>query len=121
MLGEHLAEQRLGRAAPVDVGRVDEVDARVERGLHARLRLLALDPPEYVSHEPRLISETSMSLAPSLRNRMDDETTLQAMRIATRPPRRARSIRACESARSSSPSATSRAAPTSTSVCSGCR
>jgi len=34
-------------------------------------------PPEYVSQEPRLISETSMSLAPSLRKFIREETTLE--------------------------------------------
>ena len=40
---EHLAEKRLGLAARVDVRRVDEVDADLERLFHARLRLRALD------------------------------------------------------------------------------
>ena len=39
MFGEGLAEQRLGGAAPVDVGGVDEVDAGVEGRTHAGLRL----------------------------------------------------------------------------------
>ena len=42
--GQHLSEQRLRRAAAVDVGGVDEVDPRVERRLHACLGLFALDP-----------------------------------------------------------------------------
>jgi hypothetical protein len=36
-------------------------------------------PPEYVSHEPRLISETSMSLEPSLRRFIGDQVTLNTM------------------------------------------
>src|SRR6185312_10001805 len=43
--GEHIAKQLLGGAASVHVGRVDEVDALVEGGLHARLRLLAGHAP----------------------------------------------------------------------------
>ena len=44
MLGEDLAPGGLGRAAPVDVGGVEEVDAGVERRLGAGARLLELDP-----------------------------------------------------------------------------
>ena len=43
MFREHLSEQRLGGAPPVDVGRVEEVDARLEGRLDACPRLLPLD------------------------------------------------------------------------------
>ncbi len=45
MLGEDLTPGGLGRAAPVDVRGVEEVDAGVERRLGAGARLLELDPP----------------------------------------------------------------------------
>jgi hypothetical protein len=40
---QNFAQQRLGRAATVDVGRVDEVDPDIEGLAHALLRLLGGD------------------------------------------------------------------------------
>jgi uncharacterized glyoxalase superfamily protein PhnB len=41
--GERFPEEALGGAATVDIGRVDEVDAQVERLVHAGRRTVALD------------------------------------------------------------------------------
>src|ERR1700751_1461569 len=45
-------------------------------------------PPEYVSHEPRLISDTEMSLAPSWRYCTRASLPLERPRLFDRAPRR---------------------------------
>jgi hypothetical protein len=64
---QNLAEELLRRAAPVDVGGVDEVDAEVERQSTTARERSASTPTPKVSQEPSEIAETVRSLEPNRR------------------------------------------------------